>query len=77
MTPLQALASATRVTASLFGLVDVGLVEPGHAADLLILEGDPTVGVEALRDPAVVLRAGRPVGDLPAPILAPLDPVPA
>jgi imidazolonepropionase-like amidohydrolase len=77
MTPLQALASATRVTASLFGLVDVGLVEPGHAADLLILEADPTVGVEALRDPAVVLRAGRPVGDLRAPILAPLDPVPA
>ena len=77
MTPLQALASATTMTAALFGLEDVGLIEPGHAADLLILDADPTVAVGALRSPAAVIRGGRPIGDLPAPILAPLDAVPA
>jgi len=61
MTPLAALASATTVTAALFGLDDVGLVEPGHAADLLILDGDPLESIAALRDPRQVLRAGSPV----------------
>ncbi len=77
MTPLQALASATTVTAHLFGLANVGLIEPGHAADLLIVEADPAVSVGALRSPTVVVRGGRPVGDMLAPILAPLDPVSA
>ena len=61
MTPLAALASATTVTAALFGLDDVGLVEPGHAADLLIVDGDPLVSIAALRDPVQVLRGGSPV----------------
>lgn len=61
MTPLAALDSATRVTAALFGLDDVGLVEVGHVADLLVLGGDPLASVGALRDPQVVLRAGVPV----------------
>lgn len=77
MTPLQALASATTVTAALFGLDDVGLVEAGHAADLLIVDSDPLTSVGALRSPAAVIRRGRPIGALPAPILAPLDRVPA
>jgi imidazolonepropionase-like amidohydrolase len=63
MTPLAALASATSVTAELFGLTDVGLVEPGHRADLLVLNGDPLASIGALRDPHQVIRAGRPVLD--------------
>ena len=77
MTPLQALASATTVTAELFGLADTGLVEPGHAADLLIVDSDPVLSVGALRDPTAVIRNGQPVGGRLAPILAPLDRVPA
>ncbi len=64
MTPLAALASATSVTAGLFGLDDVGLVEPGQRADLLVVERDPLASVSALRGPAIVLRAGTPVGPL-------------
>jgi imidazolonepropionase-like amidohydrolase len=77
MTPLQALASGTTVTAALFGLDDVGLVETGHVADLLIVDSDPLASIGALRSPTVVIRRGRPIGDMLAPILAPLDRVPA
>jgi imidazolonepropionase-like amidohydrolase len=67
MTPLAALASATTVTADLFGLADdVGLVEVGKVADLLVIDDDPLESVAALRDPVQVLRAGRAVLDWPA-----------
>ncbi len=58
MTPLAALASATTVTAELFGLDDVGLVEIGQVADLLVLDADPLESIAALRDPVQVYRAG-------------------
>lgn len=74
MSPLEALASATTVTAELFGLVDVGLIEEGHAADLLIVDEDPERSVGALRSPLAVFRAGRSVGAALAPILAALRP---
>lgn len=61
MTPLQALASATRVTADLFRLPDVGLVEPGYVADLLVVDGDPVASVSALASPRHVIQAGRVV----------------
>jgi imidazolonepropionase-like amidohydrolase len=59
MSPTQALASATTGTASLFGLADVGLVEPGFRADLLVLTGDPTGSVDALRRPEMVIAGGQ------------------
>ena len=60
MTPLAALASATTVTAELFGLSDIGLVEVGQVADLLVLDADPLASISALRGPVQVLRAGVP-----------------
>jgi len=66
MTPLAALASATTVTAALFGIADVGLVQAGHTADLLVLDGDPLASVAALRDPVQVFRAGMPFRPWPA-----------
>jgi len=61
MTPQAALASATTITAELFGVADVGLIEVGQVADVLVLDGDPLASISALRDPVQVLRAGRPV----------------
>ncbi len=66
MTPLAALASATTVTAALFGIADVGLVQTGHTADLLVLDGDPLASVAALRAPVQVFRAGMPIRPWPA-----------
>lgn len=77
MSSLQALASATIVTADLFGLADVGLVEEGQGADLLVLDGDPIESIAALGAPVAVISRGRLVGPGPAPILAPPEPVPA
>ena len=76
MTAQAALASATIATAALFGLTDVGLVEEGQIADLLIVDDDPLVSIAALRSPGAVLRGGRPVGPLPGPILASPDRAP-
>lgn len=59
MTPQDALASATTATAALFGLTDIGLVEPGYRADLLVVSGDPLASSNALRNPDVVIAGGR------------------
>jgi imidazolonepropionase-like amidohydrolase len=66
MTPLAALASATTETAELFGLGgDVGLVEEGQVADLLVVDGDPLESIGAFRNPVQVFRVGRPVLEWP------------
>lgn len=70
MSPQAALASATTATARLFGMSDVGLLEAGHVADLLIVDDDPLTSIAALRSPGGVLRAGVPIGPLATPIPA-------
>ena len=59
MSPAAALASATINTASLFGLTAAGLVEAGHDADLLVVDGDPLLSITALRRPKLVIARGR------------------
>ncbi|MEV8631116.1 amidohydrolase family protein [Streptosporangium sp. NPDC051023] len=54
----QALASATGAAARGFGLADRGRVAPGLRADLLLVDGDPTVDVTATRSIAEVWRRG-------------------
>jgi len=61
MSPVAALATATTNTAALFGLTSVGLVEPGYAADLLVVSGDPLGSVAALRRPELVIARGKVV----------------
>ena len=42
MTPLEAIRSATQVNAELFRLDhEIGTVEPGKLADLIVVDGDP------------------------------------
>ncbi len=42
LSPMEALVSATRTNAELFGLADrIGTLEPGKDADLLVVRGDP------------------------------------
>jgi imidazolonepropionase-like amidohydrolase len=63
MTPRAALATATTATADLFRMRDLGLLEVGYAADLLIVDGDPLVDIGALRQPRAVIARGMPVRD--------------
>lgn len=52
MRPMDAIIAATRTAANLLNLLDVtGLIEPGKAADLLVLDGDPLVDIRSPRDP--------------------------
>ena len=49
MTPAQALATATMTAAELLGLSDrLGRIAPGYLADIVGVEGDPTVNIRAL-----------------------------
>jgi imidazolonepropionase-like amidohydrolase len=49
MTQGEILAGATSRTAEVFGLSDRGAVEPGLRADLLLVDGDPTTDLAAVR----------------------------
>ncbi len=63
MTAIAAIGAATSVAARLLGLdVDVGSVEPGKLADLLLVDGDPLVDLRRLAVPATVMQGGRVVG---------------
>jgi imidazolonepropionase-like amidohydrolase len=63
----QALLTATRNAAEALGAGDrLGTLEPGKAADLLVVDGEPDRDVRILQEPArirVVMREGRIVVD--------------
>ncbi len=63
MTPVAALHAATAGAARLFGLPDVGRLDMGCVADLLLVRGDPLTDVGALRAPRLVIAGGRIVDD--------------
>jgi len=48
MSPMAAILAATRNNATTFGWKDVGRLEPGCAADLLIIDGDPLIDIGIL-----------------------------
>jgi imidazolonepropionase-like amidohydrolase len=58
LTPMQALVSATRNGARLFGRDDIGRISPGAYADLVLLDGDPTVDILNTRRLRAVMRGG-------------------
>jgi imidazolonepropionase-like amidohydrolase len=60
MSPLEALASATREPAEWLGLADsVGTIETGKVADLVLLEADPLADITNTRRIAAVVLRGR------------------
>jgi len=64
MTPLQALRAATIEPAIMLGVEDeLGSVESGKLADLVLLENDPTADIRALRSIVLVMKDGRIIRD--------------
>ncbi|HVV13542.1 amidohydrolase family protein [Amycolatopsis sp.] len=59
LSPAEALAAATRRTANRFGLTDRGRIEPGAAADLVLVDGDPTAQLSATLKTRAVWRQGH------------------
>jgi imidazolonepropionase-like amidohydrolase len=64
---MEAIVAATRTGADVLGLADqVGTVEPGKLADLLVVAGDPLADISVLQDKQrmeVVIKGGRVVVD--------------
>jgi imidazolonepropionase-like amidohydrolase len=67
ITPLEVLRWATANGAELIGMgAELGTVEPGKLADLLIVDGDPSIDIAVLQDRAklqAILKGGRLVKD--------------
>ena len=66
MTPVEAIRAATINAAQLMGWPDrVGAVEPGHFADIIAVDGDPTADVRRLEHVAWVMQDGKVQKALP------------
>lgn len=67
MTPMEAISAATRIGAQALGLEsEVGTLEKGKTADLLIVNGNPLENITILQDLQqllVVMKAGRIIVD--------------
>lgn len=61
LTPEQALRAATALPAKRFGLGDRGRIVAGLRADLVLVEGDPTLDIAATRQIRRVWKNGHPV----------------
>ena len=67
MTPMQAIRSATIVSAELLRASDdLGSIEPGKFADLVAVAGDPLDDVSMLEDVAFVMKGGDVLKDATA-----------
>ena len=58
LTPREALIGATSAAARAYGLPDRGRIAPGLRADLLLVEGDPTVNIKAIRALRKIWKGG-------------------
>jgi len=58
MTPMRAIAAATRVNAQIVGRRDVGTIEPGKAADIIVVNGNPLFDIVALSHVEIVVKDG-------------------
>jgi imidazolonepropionase-like amidohydrolase len=59
LSPVEAINAATRSAADVFGLADRGRIEPGLRADLLMVDGDPTVDIRATQNIRMAWAAGQ------------------
>jgi imidazolonepropionase-like amidohydrolase len=67
MSPMESLISATRTNAELFGMHDeIGTVEEGKLADLLVVEGNPLEDITVFQRQdklRLIMKGGRVVKD--------------
>ena len=63
-TPWQALTAATKNAAEMCGVgPELGTVEPGKLADLIVVNGNPLDDIENIRNLELVMKEGRVVAD--------------
>jgi len=62
MTPMQAIVASTSVPAELIRRPDLGTLNPGKLADVVVVRGDPLADIDSLADPRnirLVIKDGR------------------
>lgn len=62
---LEVLLAATTDAARALGLTDIGLLRPGYVADLVALDGDPSVDITSYERVNTVMRAGVVIRNQP------------
>jgi imidazolonepropionase-like amidohydrolase len=69
MTPMEAIVAATRVGSEVLDMADeIGTVEEGKYADLVVVDGDPLADIKILQDLTKikqVLKGGKVVVSRP------------
>lgn len=64
MSPEQVIQAATRHAAQHLGKLDeLGTVEAGKLADLIIVNGDPLADIAVLHDIEIVIKGGKVMVD--------------
>ena len=59
MTPVEAIRAATSTAARVLGRADdLGRIQEGYIADLIVVDGNPLENIAALRKPVVVVKEG-------------------
>ncbi len=60
MSPQRAICAATRINAQILGKEkDLGTIEPGKLADIIVVRGDPLFDITSLANVEVVIKDGR------------------
>jgi imidazolonepropionase-like amidohydrolase len=63
LSPMAVIMSVTSVAAALLKAPDLGTVEEGKLADLVLVSGDPSKDISAMRSIRVVIKGGTIVHD--------------
>ena len=59
MTPIQVISAATKTNAEILGQFDeLGTIEPGKLADIIVVDGNPLADIDAFRHVDVVVKDG-------------------
>ncbi len=61
LTPQQAITAATKTSAEVLGLADLGTIRPGKSADFIVLAANPLDNIRNTRQITAVYRKGKAV----------------
>jgi imidazolonepropionase-like amidohydrolase len=60
LAPMEVIEAATRVSADLCGHgAELGTLEPGMLADVIVVDGDPLADLQAMSAVTLVIRSGE------------------